>query len=154
MFMLLFSFNPIAFMHIRLRTVPAGVAVWLGMILSIASCQRAGMVSPPTAYRATTPVQPHLLVVKGQLIRGNDTLKPIRTCRVIFSRKLPDNQIESVFDSVSMPATGHYRVRLHANQSYQAALIVEGHNIEVHEFDMPASIPDSVLVHDFRLGYN
>ena len=51
-----------------------------------------------------------------------------------------------------MPATGHYSVRLRANQLYQVALMAGRCHVETQEFGVPATAVDSGLVKNFYLG--
>jgi hypothetical protein len=113
--------------------------------------------------RATTPTQTNLidnsakivplLIVKGALFRGYDTLNAVRRGSITYTTRLANGKVENVYDTIAMPLTGRYRVRLRANQLYQAAIMSGKRNIETTEFQTPASIKDSVLSHDFYLGY-
>jgi hypothetical protein len=108
------------------------------------ACQRAGITARPT-----TPALPTVLVV-GAVYASDDSI-PLVNFSAVFSRTLPDLRTETVTDS-AMPATGRYRVRLAAGQTYLIALNYGHCNVEQQEFAVPAQ-GAGMTTKNFYLSY-
>ena len=121
--------------------------------LGVVSCQRAGVVPPPDSY-LTFIDKPHTVVVKGRVYYGKtgaDT-SLMRDFRVVYSHKLNGGITESVTDN-TMPRTGHYRIRLRAGYTYEAALMVGDCRVETQEWAISNKLHDSVSIKNFYMDY-